>query len=98
MSELMNAEDHKKVMLEYCMYDSLRFCFSMLLAIGMVLIGIRLSRNLHADIVGKLLKASFPKFYNVVMTGRLMNRLSKDIYNIDLLMVNELLIAVSFLL
>jgi ABC-type multidrug transport system fused ATPase/permease subunit len=70
----------------------------MLLAIGMVLIGIRLSRNLHADIVGKLLKASFPKFYNVVMTGRLMNRLSKDIYNIDLLMVNELLIAVSFLL
>jgi ABC-type multidrug transport system fused ATPase/permease subunit len=33
--------------------------------------------------VFKLIRASFPKFYNVVLTGRLMNRLSKDIYNLD---------------
>jgi ABC-type multidrug transport system fused ATPase/permease subunit len=42
-------------------------------------LSIRLSKNLHHKIVDNLLKASFPKFYNLIMTGRLMNRLSNDI-------------------
>ena len=29
------------------------------------------------------MRASFPKFYNVVLTGRITNRLSIDIYSID---------------
>jgi len=33
--------------------------------------------------VEKLLLASFTKFYNKIMTGRLMNRLSKDIFVVD---------------
>lgn len=45
--------------------------------------GIINSKKLHRYIVNNLLRASFPKFYNVIMTGRLMNRLSKDIYNVD---------------
>lgn len=45
---------------------------------------IGLSRKIHKKIIYNLLKASFPKFYNVIMTGRLMNRLSKDIYVVDI--------------
>ena len=53
-----------------------------------------LSRCLHKSIVFKLLRASFTKFYNLITCGRLMNRLSKDIYEIDTL----LFIDLSFLL
>lgn len=45
-----------------------------------------MSNNLHNSIIINLLKASFTKFYNINLTGRLMNRLSKDIYNIDFLL------------
>ncbi len=29
------------------------------------------------------MNASFPNFFNKILTGRLMNRMTKDIYNID---------------
>ncbi len=32
--------------------------------------------------IERLLKASFTKFYNIILMGRLLNRLSKDLYNI----------------
>ena len=43
----------------------------------------RMSKSLHKVIVHNLLRASFPKFYNVILTGRITNRLSIDIYSID---------------
>lgn len=43
----------------------------------------RMSKLLHRIITYNLLRASFPKFYNVILTGRIMNRLSGDIYNVD---------------
>ena len=42
-----------------------------------------MSKNLYEIITHNLLRASFPKFYNVVLTGRITNRLSIDIYSID---------------
>lgn len=42
-----------------------------------------MSKYLHQVITHNLLRASFPMFYNVILTGRIMNRLSKDIYNVD---------------
>ena len=47
------------------------------------LLTVRLSRNLHRSISENLLRASFPKFYNLTLAGRLMNRLSNDIFQID---------------
>jgi len=41
------------------------------------------SKNLYKIITHNLLRASFPKFYNVMLTGRIMNRLSIDIFSID---------------
>ena len=99
MGEMAGEDaDQNKLLDEYCLYDLLRFLFSATLSISMVFIGIRLSRLLHENMVFKLIRASFPKFFNVVMTGRLMNRFSKDIYNIDIYMISELLISMSFLL
>ena len=45
-----------------------------------------MSKNLYKRITHNLLRASFPKFYNVVLTGRITNRLSIDIFNIDKLL------------
>lgn len=45
-----------------------------------------------------LIKASFPKFYNCIMTGRLMNRLSKDIFNVDTLMFSFLQSSINMFL
>ena len=103
MNELQGAGgggkvDPKTTMFRYCTEDMLRFACASLLFIFLVLRGIQLSRNLHKDIIWRLLKASFPKFYNLVMTGRLMNRLSKDIYNIDLVLTREFILFLSFLL
>lgn len=49
----------------------------------MVFAGINMSNNITKNIIRNLLNASFTKFYNRVLTGRIMNRLSKDIYSID---------------
>lgn len=52
--------------------------------------GLSTSRIIHKNVITSLLKASFTKFYNTILIGRLMNRLSKDIYNIDMLFPNEM--------
>lgn len=52
--------------------------------------GLSTSRKIHNSVIHSLLNASYTKFYNTILIGRLMNRLSKDIYNIDLLFPNEI--------
>ena len=44
--------------------------------------GLKTSKFIHKAVICNLLKASYIKFYNTILIGRLMNRLSKDIYNI----------------
>lgn len=43
------------------------------------ILSIIFSNKLHFNIVKNLLKGSFPKFYNLILTGKLLNRLSNDI-------------------
>ena len=45
--------------------------------------GIKNSTMLHKKIVESLIRGSFPKYYNVTMTGTIMNRFSKDIQKVD---------------
>lgn len=45
---------------------------------------------MHNNVINSLLNASYTKFYNTILIGRLMNRLSKDVYNIDLLFPTEI--------
>lgn len=52
--------------------------------------GLSTSKIIHQNVLHSLLNASYTKFYNTILIGRLMNRLSKDIYNIDLLFPSEL--------
>ncbi|CAD8078670.1 unnamed protein product [Paramecium sonneborni] len=59
--------------------------------------GIRTSKQLHEQVINSLVNASYTKFYNTILIGRLMNRLSKDIYNIDLLFPNEVYNLTSWL-
>jgi ABC-type multidrug transport system fused ATPase/permease subunit len=54
-----------------------------------------LSREIHLKISHNLLRASFPNFYNKIMTGRLMNRLSNDIYYIDSLLADSVNLIVA---
>ena len=51
--------------------------------------GLNTSKAIHDNMMNSLLRASYTKFYNTILIGRLMNRLSKDVYNIDLLFPNE---------
>ena len=46
--------------------------------------GLKTSKFIHSAVIANLLKASYTKFYNTILIGRLMNRLSKDIYNIGI--------------
>ncbi|CAD8046827.1 unnamed protein product [Paramecium sonneborni] len=55
-----------------------------------LIMGLSTSRKIHNSVIHSLLNASYTKFYNTILIGRLMNRLSKDIYNIDLLFPNEI--------
>jgi len=45
--------------------------------------GIKNSTQIHNKIIKKLLHGSITKFFNLIITGRVINRLSKDIYEID---------------
>ena len=47
-----------------------------------LLMGIKTSKIIHNQVFSNLMKASITKFYNSILIGRLMNRLSKDIYDI----------------
>ncbi|KAL4462574.1 hypothetical protein ABPG74_000404 [Tetrahymena malaccensis] len=72
-----------RTMMLYCLFDTLRVICIFTYETFVVLRMISLSRCLHKSIVFNLLRASFTKFYNLITTGRLMNRLSKDIYEVD---------------
>lgn len=50
--------------------------------------GLKTSKLIHKNVFFRLMRASVTRFYNTILIGRLMNRLSKDIYNIDLLFPN----------
>lgn len=45
--------------------------------------GIRQGRTIHKKVIKALLYASITKFYNRVPIGRILNRLSKDLRDID---------------
>jgi len=53
--------------------------------------GLSTSEDIHESVIKSLLRASFTKFYNTVLIGRLINRLGKDITNIDYLFPNEMI-------
>lgn len=53
-------------------------------------LGLSTSGKIHVEVIKSLLKASFTKFYNTILIGRLINRLGKDITNIDYLFPNEM--------
>lgn len=53
--------------------------------------GLSTSEDIHDSVIKSLLRASFTKFYNTILIGRLINRLGKDITNIDYLFPNEMI-------
>lgn len=60
--------------------------------------GIINSREIHAFMADKLLRASFTQYFNKIVSGRILNRLSKDIYIVDYSIPSQLLtIFTSFL-
>ena len=88
LTELGNkkyADNHEiyETVFYYCLFKILTKIVMVFVYCLIYFMGVVDSKKIHKNIVDKLIKASFPKFYNVVMTGRLMNRLSKDIYNVD---------------
>ncbi|KAL4462576.1 hypothetical protein ABPG74_000406 [Tetrahymena malaccensis] len=83
-------EQQFKIMMFYCLYNAVKIVSIFIYEIFIVLRMVSLSRFLHNTIVYSLLRASFTKFYNLITTGRLMNRLSKDIYEIDMLIPKDI--------
>ncbi|KAL4462575.1 hypothetical protein ABPG74_000405 [Tetrahymena malaccensis] len=79
-----DANTQYNIMMLYCLYDSLRLVSILFYEQFIIFRMVSLSRFLHKSIVYKLLRASFTKFYNLITSGRLINRLSKDIYEIDM--------------
>ncbi|KAL4509416.1 hypothetical protein ABPG72_018347 [Tetrahymena utriculariae] len=88
--QVSEKSDQYKIIITYCILDIIR-CVSILLYEYLIVFRmISLSRYLHKSTVFLLLRASFTKFYNLITTGRIMNRLSKDIYQVDLLLPQDL--------
>ena len=82
--------EQKRIIFTYCISDFIR-ASSMFVSDNIIIFSMAgLSRSLHKSIIFKLLRASFTKFYNLITCGRLMNRLSKDIYEIDTLLFIDL--------
>ncbi len=57
--------------------------FMLIRAYVLVIGGIKCGTTIHKKIIKSLLYASLNKFYNRVPQGRIMNRLSKDIREVD---------------
>ncbi|KAL4505155.1 hypothetical protein ABPG72_016222 [Tetrahymena utriculariae] len=90
-------EQQFKIMMFYCLYKAVKITSIFIYEIFIVLRMVSLSRFLHNSIVFSLLRGSFTKFYNLITTGRLMNRLSKDIYEIDMLIPKDIQIFTNLL-
>ncbi|KAL4479825.1 hypothetical protein ABPG74_020341 [Tetrahymena malaccensis] len=88
--QVSEKSNQYKIIITYCILDIMR-CVSILLYEYLIVFRmISLSGYLHKSTVFLLLRASFTKFYNLITTGRIMNRLSKDIYQVDLLIPQDL--------
>lgn len=87
------GDNNRQVALIFCYYDFIKVLIALFIYLYLTIKGIFVSKSLHFQITRSLIKASFPKFYNRIMTGRLMNRLSKDIYNIDTQLFNFLQVS-----
>ncbi|KAL4435536.1 hypothetical protein ABPG74_020312 [Tetrahymena malaccensis] len=83
-------DDQFRLIMYFCMYEFIKILIIFIYESFFVFTMIYLSKYLHNITVYKLLKASFTKFYNIVTTGRLMNRLSKDIYEVDIFIQQDL--------
>ncbi|KAL4486872.1 hypothetical protein ABPG72_009636 [Tetrahymena utriculariae] len=83
-------DDQFKLIMYFCMYEFIKIVIIFTYESFFVFTMIYLSKFLHNTTVYRLLKASFTKFYNIVTTGRLMNRLSKDIYEVDVFLQQDL--------
>ncbi|CAD8136569.1 unnamed protein product [Paramecium octaurelia] len=86
----VSNEEYKKIAQIYYPITQLPVSLAVVLINAYyLLMGLSTSRKIHGSIINRLLNASYTKFYNTILIGRLMNRLSKDIYNIDLEFPNE---------
>ncbi|KAL4462573.1 hypothetical protein ABPG74_000403 [Tetrahymena malaccensis] len=79
-----------KVMMGYCALNTLCLLLVMSFELYIVVKMANLSKQLHKSIVFELLRASFTKFYNLITSGRIMNRLSKDIYQVDMQVTQDI--------
>ncbi|EAR99948.2 ABC transporter C family protein (macronuclear) [Tetrahymena thermophila SB210] len=79
-----------KVMMGYCALNALCLLLVMAFELYIVIKMANLSKQLHKSIVFELLRASFTKFYNLITSGRIMNRLSKDIYQVDMQVTQDM--------
>jgi ABC-type multidrug transport system fused ATPase/permease subunit len=80
------CEDDNKQ--KYRLYLYLLFAISATLfsagrAYILVMSGLKLGRTIHKKMIKSLLYASITKFYNRVPIGRILNRLSKDLREVD---------------
>ncbi|CAD8145904.1 unnamed protein product [Paramecium pentaurelia] len=88
--DLSNDEYRTLAMVYFPLIQSPIIIAIVLLNTYYLIMGLSTSKKIHNSIIFSLLNASYTKFYNTILIGRLMNRLSKDIYNIDLLFPNEI--------
>lgn len=79
-----DSSNANKLIILYCIVDICRCLSNMMNKVFSFLKNFQISRRLHNTITNNLLRASFTQYFNKILTGRLMNRLSKDIYNIDI--------------
>lgn len=80
------CEDENKTLFHLYLYLGLAVSatlFSGIQSYILVLSGIRQGRTIHKQIIKALLYTSLSKFYNRVPMGRILNRLSKDLRELD---------------
>ncbi|CAG9327094.1 unnamed protein product [Blepharisma stoltei] len=81
------SNDSKETSLYLVLYLSLSFGGELFIFLKTMFLyyflAIRASENIHRSLVNKLLKAPVNLFYDVTPSGRIINRLSKDIASID---------------
>jgi ABC-type multidrug transport system fused ATPase/permease subunit len=63
-----------------------------------VTVGLKVSQNLHDSMFGSLLGASIPEFFDVTPIGQIVNRFSRDLDQLDVLLPDSLNQFVSNLL
>ena len=81
--EQSNPNAYSEKIALYCYFVFALTLCSFARSIILAFLSRRMSVTLHFNIIFRLLRGSFPKFFNVVTNGRLINRLSSDIYTVD---------------